>query len=335
MFRPMPSVEGVKRHIEKSLCLVWLTMASSVSSSLPFLCSSSSDPGPRVALITGCSEGGIGHALAKELAGRGYSVIATSRSASSVGDDLRSQSNVEVVDLDVTSSISVSSTVSSILQKYGRIDILINNAGVPCNAPIAEVPHSLVEGTFQTNVFGPISLIRAVAPYMVEARQGKIVNIGSIGGFIAGPWSGIYAASKSALHALTDSLRLELRPFGVQVILVAPGGVVSNFPKAAVSVIQNIRYAIYKSYEQDIRTRAKYSQSSRSIPTPIFARKVIDVVLQKNPPRCFTYGYLSWTYSFLYFMPLWLRDRYFSGKAGLDKPLGIVPHMSGVSTKIT
>eukprot|EP00250_Pteridium_aquilinum_P023803 c27676_g1_i1 orf=2-235(-) len=77
---------------------------------------------------------------------------------------------------------------------------------------------------------------------MVQAGQGKIVNIGSISGFVAGPWSGVYGASKSALHALTDSLRVELKPFGVQVFLVAPGGVVSNISKRSVSIIQDLEY---------------------------------------------------------------------------------------------
>lgn len=288
----------------------------------PLLSSSSTTASaPGVALVTGCSEGGIGHALAMELAGRGYTVIASSRSASSISLALQSLPNVETMDLDVTSSPSISNAISSILQKHGRIDILINNAGVPCNAPTAEIPLSLLQGTFQTNVFGPMALIGAVSPHMVQARRGKIVNIGSISGFVAGPWSGAYAASKSALHALTDSLRVEMKPFGVQVILVAPGGVVSNIAKRAESIIEDIQYLIYKPYEQAIKTRAKYSQSPHSVPTPIFAKKVINAVLKKNPPCCFTYGHLAKTYTFLYYMPLWVRDWYFARKAGLAKPL--------------
>ncbi|MCO5593371.1 hypothetical protein L7F22_047383 [Adiantum nelumboides] len=300
-----------------------MAMAGKRNLSSPLLSSKASTaaPVPGVALVTGCSEGGIGHALALELASRGFTVFATSRSASSIGVSLLSLPNVEALDLDVTVSPSISNAISYIIQKHGRIDILINNAGVPCNCPTAEVPLSLLQNTFQTNVFGPIALIGAVAPHMVQARKGKIVNIGSIGGFIAGPWSGPYAASKSALHALTDSLRVELKPFGVQVILVAPGGVVSNIANKAVAMIQDIQYLIYKPYEQAIQTRAKYSQSSHSIPTPIFAKKVINAVLQKNPPRCFILGHLSETYSFLYYMPLWVRDWYFSRKAGLAKPL--------------
>lgn len=285
--------------------------------------SSSSPLAAGVALVTGCSEGGIGHALAMELAARGYQVIASSRSASTIAKSLKELPNVEVMDLDVCSLVSISHAVSSILQKHGRIDILINNAGVPCNTPTAETPLSLLESTFKTNVFGPIALIEAVVPCMVQARQGKIVNIGSIGGFVAGPWSGAYAASKSALHALTDSLRVELKPFGVQVILVAPGGVVTNFAKKSVSVIQDLKYIIYEPYEQAIKTRAKSSQSPHSIPTPLFAKRTIDAVLQKNPPICFIYGYLAKTYTFLYYMPLWVRDWYFLRKAGLSKPVNI------------
>ncbi|KAI5057446.1 hypothetical protein GOP47_0027461 [Adiantum capillus-veneris] len=300
-----------------------MAMAGKRYLSSPLLSSAASTPAaaPGVALVTGCSEGGIGHALAVELAARGFTVIASSRSTSSISVALQSMPNVEAMELDVTLPPSISNAISYIIQKHGRINILINNAGVPCNCPSAEIPLSLLQSTFQTNVFGPIALIAVVAPHMVQARHGTIVNIGSISGFVAGPWSGVYAASKSALHALTDSLRMELKPFGVQVVLVAPGGVVSNIGKRAVSVIQDIQYLIYKPYEQAITTRAKYSQSLHSVPTPIFAKKVIDAVLRKNPPRCFSYGYLSGTYSFLYYMPLWVRDWFFSRKAGLAKPV--------------
>ena len=127
-------------------------------------------------------------------------------------------------------------------------------------------------------------------------------------------------------HALVcicicSNLRVELKPFGIKVILVAPGGVISNIGKRSVSVIQDLDYKIYKPFQEKIYQRASYSQSINSTPTDVFARKTVDALLRKNPPLCFVYGYMSRTYAVLYYMPLWVRDWYFSRKFGLSKAI--------------
>eukprot|EP01018_Ginkgo_biloba_P004075 Gb_33040 [translate_table: standard] len=159
-----------------------------------------------VVLITGCTIGGIGHALAVAFAQRKCQVVATSRSLTSM-EGLDKHTQVHLLDLDVLSDESVADTVQTVMDKYGRIDILVNNAGVHCVGPLVELPLSVMENTFNTNVYGPMRLIRAVVPHMVSQARGKIVNVGSVSALAPGPWAGVYSASKAAIHALSDSLR--------------------------------------------------------------------------------------------------------------------------------
>ncbi|CDY08811.1 BnaA06g24130D [Brassica napus] len=180
----------------------------------------SSDEMP-VVLITGCSKGGIGYALAREFSANGCRVVATSQSQSTMSD-LEKDPKFFVQELDVQSEQSVSKAVSEVIDKYGQIDVLVNNAGVQCIGPLAEIPIQAMENTFNTNVFSKDDS-SCCTPH-ASKRKGKIVNIGSISIMAPGPWSGVYTASKAALHALTDTLRLlELRPFGIDVINIVPG----------------------------------------------------------------------------------------------------------------
>ncbi|KAJ2819319.1 hypothetical protein FBU31_005575, partial [Coemansia sp. 'formosensis'] len=165
----------------------------------------------RVVLISGCSAGGIGHHLALEFATHGYNP------------------RIEAVELDVTDDASVDAAVAYVLAATGgRIDLLVNNAGILCTGPAVEVPLSQVQKVFDTNFTGLVRLCRTVAPVMMDRRQGTIVNVGSIAGYVASPWVSFYSASKSAVHAYSDALRMELVPFGINVVVVAPGRIKSN-----------------------------------------------------------------------------------------------------------
>ncbi|CAM6102757.1 unnamed protein product [Calypogeia fissa] len=263
-----------------------------------------------VVLITGCSDGGIGAALAVEFAKAGFSVVATSRSVNTM-KALSSNENIHPRTLDVTDYEGAKATVERVVAEFGHIDILINNAGMPCVAPVAEMPISYLESTFKTNVFGPVVLVNAVVPHMVARGKGRIVNVGSVASLCYGPWAGGYVSSKAALEALTDALRLELRPFGIEVVLIMPGAIVSNFGEQSVSgtrsdVLQGLK--IYKSFEQHLIQRGMASQSPKSTPTDVFARKVVSQVLAKSPPAHFAYGHLSTLFSILFYTPFWLRD---------------------------
>ncbi|KAM2068651.1 hypothetical protein PS2_000265 [Malus domestica] len=264
--------------------------------------------GQQVVLLTGCSEGGIGHALARAFAAEGCVVVATSRSVRSMGD-LEGDSRFYLQELDVVSEESVERVVSNVLEKYGRIDVVVNNAGVQCVGPLAEVPLSALQHTFNTNVFGSMRLIQAVIPHMASRRKGKIVNVGSVTVAAPTPWAGAYTASKAALHALSDSLRLELRPFGISVITVVPGGIRSNIGRAALaSYNQMPEWKLYKPFEAAIRARATSSQGPRSTPSDEFAKKTVAAILQKNPPAWFSYGHLATIFAILYHLPLFVKD---------------------------
>uniref|UniRef100_A0A803PD55 Ketoreductase domain-containing protein n=1 Tax=Cannabis sativa TaxID=3483 RepID=A0A803PD55_CANSA len=162
--------------------------------------------GGQVVIITGCTTGGIGNALARAFAAEGCTVVATSRSVRSMSD-LEQDSRFFLQELDVRSEESVQHALSTVLERFGQIDVLVNNAGVQCVGPVAEVPLSAFQSTFDTNLFGPIRLIQAVVPHMASRRKGTIVNVGSVTALSPGPWTGAYTASKAAVHSLTDSLR--------------------------------------------------------------------------------------------------------------------------------
>ncbi|KAF5480789.1 hypothetical protein F2P56_001505 [Juglans regia] len=264
--------------------------------------------GKEVVLITGCTTGGIGHALARAFAASDCLVVATSRSRGSMSD-LQNDPRFFLQELDVLSEESVQHVLANVLEKYGRIDVLVNNAGVQCVAPLAEIPLCALQDTFNTNVYGPLRLVQAVVPHMASRKKGKIVNVGSITVMGPGPWSGAYTASKAALHALTDTLRLELRPFGIHVINVVPGATRSNIGNSAIATYNRMpEWNLYKPFEAAIRERAHFSQGDKSTPSEEFAKKTVAAVLKKNPPAWFSSGHYSTIMAIMYHLPLFIRD---------------------------
>ncbi|KAL6993112.1 hypothetical protein U1Q18_011231 [Sarracenia purpurea var. burkii] len=264
--------------------------------------------GKPVVLISGCSSGGIGHALARAFAAEKCQVVATSRSMSSMAD-LEHDAKFFLQELDVVSDESVQRALSNAIEKFGRIDIVVNNAGVPCMGPLAEIPISAIENTFNTNVYGSLRLIQAVVPHMASRKKGTIVNIGSVAALAPGPWAGAYTASKAALHALTDTLRLELKPFGINVVAVVPGAVKSNIGNSAIASHNRMpEWKLYKQFEDAIRARAYFSQGSKSTPSEEFAKKTVTALLQKNPPPWFSYGEYSTIMSIMYHLPIFVKD---------------------------
>uniref|UniRef100_A0A804MF88 NADPH-dependent 1-acyldihydroxyacetone phosphate reductase n=1 Tax=Zea mays TaxID=4577 RepID=A0A804MF88_MAIZE len=168
------------------------------------------DQNQPVVLVTGCSEGGIGHAMARAFAAAGCAVVATARSRGSMRG-LDGDPRFLLLELDVRSDESARAAVADALREHGRIDVLVNNAGVHLVAPLAEVPMESFHQVFDTNVYGAMRLIQSVIPHMMERRKGTIVNVGSITALAPGPWAGVYSASKAALHALSDSLSTSLQ----------------------------------------------------------------------------------------------------------------------------
>ncbi|KAK4777158.1 hypothetical protein SAY86_005846 [Trapa natans] len=261
-----------------------------------------------VVLITGCSEGGIGHAMARAFAARDCQVVATSRSISSMSD-LTNDPRFFLQELDVLSDGSVGRAVSNAIGRFGRIDVLVNNAGVQCIGPLAEMPLSAMQQTFATNVFGAMRMIQAVVPHMASRRKGKVANIGSVTVQAPGPWSGVYTATKASLHSLTDSLRLELKLLGIEVVNIVPGGIRSNIANSAIASYSRMpEWKLYKPYQAQIRARASMSQEMKATHTEEFAKEAVARILQRNPPAWFSYGRYSTVFSVLHHMPIFIKD---------------------------
>jgi NAD(P)-dependent dehydrogenase (short-subunit alcohol dehydrogenase family) len=189
---------------------------------------------PRTILITGCSTG-IGRAAALQLHDRGHTVCATARDV----DDLQALADegMTTLPLDVTDERSMQEAVRTVIDRHSRLDVLVNNAGYALQGTIEQTPMSDVRQQFETNVFGAMRMVQLVVPSMREQRSGRIITLGSMGGRIVLPGGGYYHATKHALEALSDALRLEVAPFGIDVVLVQPGAVRSAFVDTALDTV--------------------------------------------------------------------------------------------------
>jgi NAD(P)-dependent dehydrogenase (short-subunit alcohol dehydrogenase family) len=181
-------------------------------------------------LITGCSSG-IGYATAERLAAEGWKVYATARRPGTLSE-LERKGCVTLA-LDVTDEESMRAAVDTVTEAEGAVGVLINNAGYSQSGAVESIPLETVRRQFDTNVFGLIRMCQLVLPGMREQHSGKIVNIGSMGGRLTFPGGGFYHATKYAIEAISDALRFEVRGFGVDVILIEPGLIVTKFGDVA------------------------------------------------------------------------------------------------------
>jgi NAD(P)-dependent dehydrogenase (short-subunit alcohol dehydrogenase family) len=184
----------------------------------------------RAVLITGCSTG-IGRVTAERLAKAGWPVYATARRLETVRD--LEGAGCKVLALDVCDEGSMRAAVSAIEAAHGAVGVLVNNAGYGQEGPVEEVPMAEVRRQFETNVFGLVRLTQLVLPGMRRQRWGKIVNLSSVGGKLTFPGGGFYHATKHAVEAISDALRFEVRPFGIDVIVVEPGPIKTAFGDTA------------------------------------------------------------------------------------------------------
>ena len=187
-------------------------------------------------LITGATDG-LGKALALLLAERGYHVFAAGRSPQKLAelDAVARQKNLPLdsIALDVCSDASVQHAVNNVLAKAAALDVLVNNAGVNYTAAVEDLTMDDWRAQFETNFFGVLRVTRAVLPYMRERRNGRILMMSSLGGLVTPPTQGAYSSSKHALEGLSNALRLELYPFGIDVVLIEPGYIITGIQKAA------------------------------------------------------------------------------------------------------
>lgn len=247
-----------------------------------------------VAVITGCSSG-FGKLTALEFARRGNRVFATMRNTAKDGP-LQAEAaaagvSVEVLQLDVNDRASVEKAVAEVIRRAGRIDVLVNNAGITTQGPIEDFDDDEVAAIFETNVFGVIRVTRAVLPHMRAHKSGTIVTVGSLSGKVAPPYGGIYAASKHAVEALADALYYEVHPFGIRVVLVDPGGFeteISNNSGPARRFTEGSAY---------IELARRFGEAYTKLPgrgeranAQIVAEAIVDAVEAEQPKRCYFVG---------------------------------------------
>ena len=176
----------------------------------------------KVVLITGGSSG-IGKSIGEFLSQKGFTVYGTSRSPVRYPD-----SKIKLVALDVADVLSVEKAIETVATEAGRIDVVINNAGAGITGPIEDIPNEEIKRNFETNLFGPINVIKAVLPQMRKQNSGLIINITSIAGYMGLPYRGIYSASKGALELITEAFRMEIKDFNIHMTNVAPGDFATN-----------------------------------------------------------------------------------------------------------
>src|SRR5688500_10458833 len=193
---------------------------------------------PQVAFVTGASSG-IGKAATIALAAAGFEVIGTGRNTARA----TAPAGVTYLDLDVTSDESVASLVKQVIERYGRIDVLVNNAGVGSTGAAEEFSIARTQEIFDINVYGVMRMTRAVLPQMRDQRSGRIVNVSSLSGFVPSPFMTLYVATKYAVEGYSGSVDHEVREYGVRVLLVEPGPI--NTPFAAHSVEGDFPLPVY------------------------------------------------------------------------------------------
>ena len=246
--------------------------------------------GQRIVLITGGTEG-LGKAAAILLAQRDYRVIATGRSAERRAqlDTLAHEKKLplESLEMDVRTDASVSKGIQHVLRTHGAIDVLVNNAGVGYTAVVEDLKLDDLRRQYETNIFGVLRVTQSVLPHMRERKRGRILMMSSVAGLITPPTYGAYSSSKFALEALSNALRLELHKFGIPVVLIEPGYIVTNFQQTAAALAEPYRQAgksgpyaqIYVSAEESAkRSRA----ASKSTPEDC-ARVMLQAIEAKDP----------------------------------------------------
>lgn len=176
----------------------------------------------KVVLITGGSSG-IGKSIGEFLHKKGFVVYGTSRNPEKIQNSV-----FPLLALDVRNSETIKSAVAEVITLSGRLDIVINNAGVGITGPLEEIPMEEIKNNFETNFFGPIEVIKSVLPQMREQKSGLIINITSIAAYMGLPYRSVYSASKGALELITEALRMEVKQFGIEITNVAPGDFATN-----------------------------------------------------------------------------------------------------------
>src|ERR1700758_2708527 len=237
----------------------------------------------KVALITGVSSG-IGRAIAGLLSQRGFRVFGTARGKVELKGPLEA---VELISLDVCDDDSVRSCVRSVVDRAGRIDALVNNAGYTLIGSLEETTVEEAKQLFETNFFGVLRMTQAVLPFMRGQRSGRIANIGSVVGFVPAPYQGIYCASKHALEGYSESLDHEVRQFGIRISVIEPGFTRTSLDQNGQLATQPLE--AYATERERAREAVRSSIAHGENPAKV-AVVVSEAVLSSSPRRRYTAG---------------------------------------------
>jgi NAD(P)-dependent dehydrogenase (short-subunit alcohol dehydrogenase family) len=229
----------------------------------------------KVILITGASSG-IGKAIGEFLHKKGYIVYGTSRNPDRVTNSL-----FPLLAVDVRSSATIDAAIETIISSSGKLDIVINNAGVGITGPLEELPMDEIKNNFETNFFGPIAVMKAVLPQMRFQKAGLIINVTSIAGYMGLPYRGVYSASKGALELLTEAINMEVKSFGIHITNLAPGDFATNIAAGRFHSPIIVNSAYEKPYGATLKMMDTHVDSG-SNPNQV-AEIVHQIIQNKNP----------------------------------------------------
>lgn len=244
----------------------------------------------KVALVTGASSG-IGESTALKLQSLGFTTYAAARRVQRM--EHLTKSGIRTLAMDVTDNASMQSGIDEIIAQEGRIDILVNNAGYGSYGAVEDVPMDEARSQFEVNVFGAARLIQLVLPYMRERQSGTIVNITSMGGKIYTPLGGWYHATKFALEALSDCLRMELKPFGIDVVVIEPGGIKTEWGSIAAEKVHAVSgTGPYASQGNAVANSLKSESTQRFLSSPeVIANTIARAVTSRRPKTRYAVGF--------------------------------------------
>ena len=223
--------------------------------------------------ITGASTG-IGKATAKHFHEKGWNVIATMRKPEDE-KELTENENLKIMALDVENKENIKSAIQSGIAHFGKIDVLLNNAGYGAYGPVEAGTDEEIRRQYNVNFFGVIDCIKEMLPHFKEKKEGTIINITSVGGLMTLPLFGIYNSSKFALEGLSEGLWYDLRPFGINVKVVEPGGIKTDFSGRSLNMFDISQFPEYEEYSKSIRARFTNPEYRKNYGTPEMVAEVI------------------------------------------------------------
>jgi NAD(P)-dependent dehydrogenase (short-subunit alcohol dehydrogenase family) len=235
-------------------------------------------------LVTGCSSG-IGRATAERLASAGWPVYATARRVDSIRD--LEAAGCRILPLDVTDERSIQAAVGAVMGTHGAVGVLVNNAGYSQSGAVEEVSIEAARKQFETNFFGAVRLCQVVLPAMRAQRWGRIINMSSMGGRLTFPGGGIYHATKYALEAVSDVLRWEVRPFGIDVVLVEPGLIQTNFGRTAAESVEAVgdAHSPYRDFNAAVAQGTENAYRMPFATGPDTVARVVERAIRARRPR--------------------------------------------------